>query len=1532
MPKILYWSGISRANLELFYRCEDKINLLLSGYTKSADLDLKKAHGHRLYTIRLNQSDRLLFTTLINEGKSYLLLLELIENHDYQKSRFLKPDVLRRYLIDKDRDVAEVINLEDFETIGRLDGDFNQAQASEVTAAAASGLKYEKVTYYNQQFITLDTTQLIASDSQLPMIVSGPPGSGKSCVALSLISKEVSKRAVDDVREIVCVTMSRRLSHHLQAQWQELPEARDEAGNLLGWVQFITYNQLLVRQPFAIIEEQLAERAYFNEWFANYKKELTDKIKLLDEPLKQAASELIASNLDKIFQELCIIAVDPTEYLDLGMRQSLFYGKDEREILLAAYQMYCRCLIANNRVCPFLYQPEIREPLFGCVIVDEAQDFSLGQLLVLGKLTDNVNIAFSLDSHQSLLASKSIRPRLVQKLTQLAQAQRLHVTEIALRDTYRCPAVVAKLANQVLAIKNHITGGVGDKEEIAQIMPSTKAGYVYWQDCIPDSRAALTGYFKRLQHELNVNEAQIAIITPQELIETVQSVTEHPLVFSPTDIKGLEYSGIIAWSPLDHPDVVEANKYLPDEGEELKVSTHRSKDKESHLDGLAPVLNGVFVTFTRALAGLLVLQPYSHNKRRVIGHLKQGLSSSRPEERPQLDIREISTRAPVASKADWEKECMRLWQNDNLAQARKIYEHYLAEDGRTLEQYIEEYIQERDGRVITAAQTISGSAEKEKEATTAKQKIAKAQVVPARELTASEPIIYPPLSTKLSNWIEGLFKVISHKSNLLLLLKHEKLIPILFHHKMANGQCLFVNICFFADMNLFLSNLQGVKRTAPKEVNCFIQALTASYDIATQTQDVHLKLLLGLVSFAPIINESDRSSTVPSIPPLSKILEDIRAQQFGALFSADDKSQNICNAMAKFIMANWAKVSSFLTQEDIISQKLSNNGKIGASFLFTLIANSEIDFISTHWAIFSPALMRHLRAVVTCEGNYQGTSLFYWLCSTPEGKKLLAMQWNYFKKLTNSEMLNTAVTTNGPTQGVTPFLCLCAMTEGRQLINTHWADFRVLINKDMLRAQVTGDNGLPGKGTSPFYFLCGNPDGRELIARYWVFFKNMIDKEMLRAQVTDGEDRGKSPAYCLLATRHGRELLIYRHWDYFSQLLDKAILSAQITGHGGAQGTSPFYSLCYSEEGSEFIAAHWDFFKQFVQDDNILHAKVTGSFPDKGSSAFYWLCKVPRGQQLIVDHWDEFKMHIDRTALHFPFIEKNHREDKSLLQRILSLLTNKIVLDEVTVHSIIKKAFIYEHDKKFIDDFYIKCLTYYRDTLTAQTANRFYSYLFSPVTSQPRLLDATTSAIDALLEAINNPREARFEENQVSFLKDVKCWGIISAYASARNTTADKLLTELSQSPGLTATQSRTKTATLLGQSAIDRVGVDEQCSLDAIIDKKPDIYKPLSAELSNWVENIIKVIHSKTKILDLLKHEQLTPILFQHKMTNGHCLFVNICASANVSLFISNLKALKQSAPIEIQNFIKSLNVAYAIAKQTSDTHLKLFLGLVKF
>jgi hypothetical protein len=187
--------------------------------------------------------------------------LDDLTNHKYETNCFLRPKVLQAYL---EKHQAE--HLEWIQHWERL-------QAGQEEEKAGQELEIATIDYYKQEFIELDNLQEQALTLPLPVLVTGVAGSGKSCLALSLLAASLDSSVTDEKEEelpFLYISQSKALVHSMRKDWEALMAIK---GCQTNRVHFKTYEELLAEQINLQGRSFVGLKA-FQDWYPDYLKKL----------------------------------------------------------------------------------------------------------------------------------------------------------------------------------------------------------------------------------------------------------------------------------------------------------------------------------------------------------------------------------------------------------------------------------------------------------------------------------------------------------------------------------------------------------------------------------------------------------------------------------------------------------------------------------------------------------------------------------------------------------------------------------------------------------------------------------------------------------------------------------------------------------------------------------------------------------------------------------------------------------------------------------------------------------------------------------------------------------------------------------------------------------------------------------------------------------------------------------------------------------------------------------------------------------
>ncbi len=382
MNRIFYWRDVY-GDAKLFEPYRAKIAQLLAGEYRALNLEILRGYRQPpLYSIRVNIDTRILFTTYENS----ICLLDVVLNHDYEKSRFLKSKVLQAYL--GKREIQD-------EPVFQFDEDNGDALPKEPIETQ----DYIAIEPYHHLMITLNTEQEEAIHVQLPAIIYGPAGAGKTCVALSILLQYIRDHAGEDgAFPVIYVCQNPNLIREKKLEWDEMMENTPYR----DLVHFKTYDEIFCEHAG---EVSLANEETFHIW---YKDRLKQR-----KPGPKFKSE---DEADLTWHEFRICSgYDKEQYIALGKRHSSI-DKTKRQEIYQLYLDYLAHLVSLRLVSTVLHPLE-QNRKYPCIVIDEAQDLSYRQLSSLYQAANGV-LVYCLGDHQVLGDGKSRFPYLCNMITE----------------------------------------------------------------------------------------------------------------------------------------------------------------------------------------------------------------------------------------------------------------------------------------------------------------------------------------------------------------------------------------------------------------------------------------------------------------------------------------------------------------------------------------------------------------------------------------------------------------------------------------------------------------------------------------------------------------------------------------------------------------------------------------------------------------------------------------------------------------------------------------------------------------------------------------------------------------------------------------------------------------------------------------------------------------------------------------------------------------------------------------------------------
>ncbi len=574
--------------------------------------EVKKLAEHDLYRAKLDDANRLLFKMMTFGGERYALILEVVHNHAYEKSKFLRGVPV---------DDAKI------PAMGKAPAESDGLPVLRYVNPSLARF------HFLDKVISFDPEQQETFQHPTPLIIIGPAGSGKTALTL-----EKMKRAHG---QVLYVTLSRYLadnsrnmyySHHYENDGQE--------------ISFLSFREFL--ETMRVPEGREITYSAFARWLLRIPKQqrVSDAHRLYEE----FRGVLTGSVVDKP----CLSRED---YLNLGVRQSI-YLSEERELAYTLFEKYLAFLKENGFYDPNIlahgYLPQARRA-YDFIVIDEVQDITNIQLqLILKSLKRAEDFILCGDSNQIVHPNFFSWSGLKSMLYNAESLETGKVTRI-LQSNFRNSVAITDLANKLLRIKKGRFGSIDRETNYLMNSVSDKPGELVF---VRDTDKAK----RELSRQTRRSTKFAVLVMRDEDKATVRQFFDTPLLFSIQEAKGLEYENVVLvnFISAERASFREIIEGVSEEDLTGDFEYRRARDKtDKSLEVYKFFINSLYVAVTRAVHKLYLIE--SDISHPLIGML--GVKDAR--ENVAIDEKQ-------SSLEEWQAEAHKLELQGRQEQADEI--------------------------------------------------------------------------------------------------------------------------------------------------------------------------------------------------------------------------------------------------------------------------------------------------------------------------------------------------------------------------------------------------------------------------------------------------------------------------------------------------------------------------------------------------------------------------------------------------------------------------------------------------------------------------------------------------------------------------------------------------------------------------------------------------------------------------------------------------------------------------------------------
>jgi hypothetical protein len=592
---------------------------------------LKKLNPTPYWRAKLSDDARLLIQFTPYRGETVCLFLEVIENHAYEKSRFLRGAAVDPEKIESGPD----------DPAPQLEGPAREGW--ELRWLPAEAAEFELL----DKPIVFDEAQEAVWRRPVPLVVVGAAGSGKTAVTLAKM------RAATGA--VLYVTLSAYLAQ--------------TARRLYGAHAYENEGQDVVFMSFREFVDSIAVPEGAEVRFADFRSFFERRRGGLKGDLRQADAHALFEEFRGVIGAPATAPLTSEEYQALGVRQSLFAAGEARAAAHELFEKYVAWLKETKLFDLNLVSQAWRaktEARYDFVVVDEVQDFTNAQLALIFdelKVKDQFLLCGDANQivHPNFFSWASVRAFFRREGQEEAADVSAKRDISVLHANFRNTQAVTNLSNRLLKIKQARFGSVDRESNFLVRCASATPGEVRLVQ--GDDKA-----LKTLDAASRASVRSAVIVLRDEDKAAARAHFKTPLLFCVHEAKGLEYPEVILFNLVSSNRAAYAEvcrEVTPADLEIDELDYRRAKDKtDKSLELNKFYVNALYVSITRAMESLTIVESDAqHPLLRLL----------------DLEARTEIAAAPVqvSSKEEWAREARKLELQGKQEQARAIRDTFL---------------------------------------------------------------------------------------------------------------------------------------------------------------------------------------------------------------------------------------------------------------------------------------------------------------------------------------------------------------------------------------------------------------------------------------------------------------------------------------------------------------------------------------------------------------------------------------------------------------------------------------------------------------------------------------------------------------------------------------------------------------------------------------------------------------------------------------------------------------------------------------